>query len=148
MKDVLYHSYSYPSLKRYEKHIKKRHEKAVKLFYKGQNNLYIPWIFLKLVHLLIKFCWKRMTFLQLLQPHNHNITWTHHQERVYSELPETYVAIILSIINFGVLCLGLVVTRAVYKLLNRLGKRYINQIIYPSIVSYHIGGLEKSQFFS
>ena len=88
-----------------------------------------------------------MTFLQLLQPHNHNITWTHHQERVYSELPETYVAIILSIINFGVLCLGLVVTRAVYKLLNRLGKRYINQIIYPSIVSYHIGGLDQSRFF-
>ena len=88
-----------------------------------------------------------MTFLQLLQPHNHNITWTHHQGRIYSELPETYVAIILSIINFGVLCLGLVVTRAVYKLLNRLGKRYINQIIYPSIVSYHIGGLDQSQFF-
>ena len=73
----------------------------------------------------------------LLQPPHipFNITWIQHEKNVYTDLPEVPVAIIVSLINFGVLCLGIVVNRAIYELLNRLSNRYINQIIYPCTVS-------------
>ena len=52
-------------------------------------------------------------------------------------LPSTYSGILLTILAFGILISGVVVHRAVFKLLKRLNDRPINQIIYPQMVSKH-----------
>ena len=52
-----------------------------------------------------------------------------------SGLPSTYSGILLTLLAFGILISGIIVHRAVFKLLNRLNDRPINQIIYPQMVS-------------
>ena len=50
-------------------------------------------------------------------------------------LPSNYSGILLTLLAFGILISGIVVHRAVFKLLKRLNDRPINQIIYLQMVS-------------
>ena len=56
-------------------------------------------------------------------------------ELVYSGLPGSPLSITISLVALCFLIFGILVHRAVYKLLRRFPNRYINQIMYPYTVS-------------
>ena len=57
------------------------------------------------------------------------------ESKFITGLPSNYSGILLTLLAFGILISGIVVHRAVFKLLKRLNDRPINQIIYLQMVS-------------
>ena len=70
--------------------------------------------------------------------HFQQVNFTDQNYDLHSNIPGTFLACVIGVLNFCILVLGFLVHRAVYKLLNRLPNRYINQIIYPYTVSIYI----------
>ena len=66
---------------------------------------------------------------------NYNDSIEIEESEFVTGLPSTYFGISLTILAFGILISGMIVHRAVFKLLKRLKDRPINQIIYPQMVS-------------
>ena len=66
---------------------------------------------------------------------NYNDSIEIEESEFVTGLPSTYSGISLTILAFGILISGMIVHRAVFKLLKRLKDRPINQIIYPQMVS-------------
>ena len=76
-------------------------------------------------------------FLNMCENLNYNDSIEIEESEFVTGLPSTYSGILLTILAFGILISGVVVHRAVFKLLKRLNDRPINQIIYPQMVSKH-----------
>ena len=65
-----------------------------------------------------------------------NLTWNVEDMALQTGHFDTFSGISLTLIAVVILLLGIIIHRAVFKLLKRLSGRYINQLIYPQLVSF------------
>ena len=63
-----------------------------------------------------------------------NVSWCPHELELYTNRSSITMSTIFTIILIITFLMGVIVQKAIFKLLNRLPQRAINQIIYPYMV--------------
>ena len=63
-----------------------------------------------------------------------NLSWCPHELELYTNRSSVTMSTIFTIILIITFLMGVIVQKAIFKLLNRLPQRAINQIIYPYMV--------------
>ena len=63
-----------------------------------------------------------------------NVSWYPHELELYTNRSSVTMSTIFTIILIITFLMGVIVQKAIFKLLNRLPQRAINQIIYPYMV--------------
>ena len=76
----------------------------------------------------------KLVTTQVITVSHYNLTWALKDMKLYTTQTDDLSALMFTILSFFTIGFGILVHRAIFKLLNRLPSRPVNILIYPAMV--------------